>query len=41
MANFAKIGLNNKVIGVVTISSNELLDAENNEQEINGINFLT
>ena len=41
MAHFAKIGLNGKVIEVVSISNNELLDADGNENEINGINFLT
>ena len=41
MAHFAKIGLNNKVIEVVTVSNNELLDANNVEQEVNGVNFLT
>ena len=41
MANFAKIGLNSKVIEVVSIHNNELLDADGIEQEINGVNFLT
>tara|TARA_R100001163_G_C5051748_1_gene188512 strand:+ start:1122 stop:1505 length:384 start_codon:yes stop_codon:yes gene_type:complete len=41
MASFAKIGLNNKVIEVVTIHNNELLDANGVEQEVNGVNFLT
>jgi hypothetical protein len=41
MAHFAKIGLNSKVIGVVTVHNNELLDANGVEQEVNGINFLT
>jgi hypothetical protein len=40
MAHFAKIGLNNKVLQVVTVNNNELLDANNVEQEINGINYL-
>lgn len=40
MAHFAKIGTNNKVIEVLTIHNNELLDANNVEQEINGVNFL-
>jgi len=39
MANFAKIGLNNKVIEVHTIHNNELLiDGVENEQK--GIDFL-
>ena len=41
MASFAKIGLNNKVIEVLSVHNNELLDANGVEQEINGINFLT
>ena len=41
MAHFAKIGLNNKVIQVVSVHNNELLDADGVEQEANGINFLT
>ena len=41
MASFAKIGLNNKVIEVVTVHNNELLDASGVEQEVNGVNFLT
>ena len=41
MASFAKIGLNNKVIEVVTVHNNELLDANGVEQEVNGVNFLT
>ena len=41
MAHFAKIGLNNKVIDVIVVNNNELLDADGNESEINGINFLT
>jgi hypothetical protein len=41
MAHFAKIGLNSKVIDVVTVHNNELLDANGVEQEVNGINFLT
>jgi hypothetical protein len=40
MAHFAKIGLNNKVIDVVVVHNNELLDANNVEQEVNGINYL-
>jgi hypothetical protein len=41
MAHFAKIGLNSKVIQIVTINNNELLDSNGVEQEVNGINFLT
>ena len=41
MASFAKIGLNNKVIQVVSVHNNELLDANGVEQEVNGIEFLT
>jgi hypothetical protein len=41
MASFAKIGLNNKVIEVLSVHNNELLDANGVEQEINGIDFLT
>ena len=41
MASFAKIGLNNKVIQVLSVHNNELKDANGVEQEINGIDFLT
>jgi len=41
MANFAKIGLNNKVIEVLSVHNNELLDSNGAEQEVNGIDFLT
>ena len=41
MASFAKIGLNNKVIEVLSVHNNELLDANDVEQEVNGIDFLT
>ena len=41
MASFAKIGLNNKVIEVLSIHNNELKDSNGIEQEINGIDFLT
>ena len=41
MANFAKIGLNNKVIEVLSVHNNELLDSNGVEQEVNGIDFLT
>lgn len=41
MAHFAKIGLNSKVMEVAVVMNNELLDSNDVEQEINGINFLT
>jgi len=41
MASFAKIGLNNKVIEVLSVHNNELLDANGVEQETIGIDFLT
>ena len=41
MASFAKIGLNNKVIEVLSVHNNELLDANGIEQENIGIDFLT
>jgi hypothetical protein len=41
MAHFAKIGLNNKVIEVISISNEVLKDSNGNETEANGIDFLT
>ena len=41
MATFAKIGLNNKVIEVLSVHNNELLDSNGVEQENIGIDFLT
>ena len=41
MASFAKIGLNNKVIEVLSVHNNELKDSNGVEQEVNGIAFLT
>tara|TARA_R100001086_G_C11822779_1_gene254500 strand:- start:62 stop:460 length:399 start_codon:yes stop_codon:yes gene_type:complete len=41
MATFAKIGLNSKVIEVLSVHNNELLDANGVEQENIGIDFLT
>jgi len=41
MASFAKIGLNSKVIQVVSVHNNELLDSNGVEQENIGITFLT
>ena len=40
MASFAKIGLNNKVIEVVSVDNNVLLDADGVESEAIGIQFL-
>ena len=40
MAHFAKIGLNNKVINVVSVNDNVLLDADGVEQEVLGVQFL-
>ena len=41
MAHFAKIGLKGKVIEVLSVHNNELLDADGEEQEVNGVDFLT
>ena len=41
MASFVKIGLNNKVIEVLSVHNNELKDSNGVEQEILGIDFLT
>jgi len=41
MASFAKIGLNNKVIEVLSINNEVLHDANGIEQESIGIDFLT
>ena len=41
MATFAKIGLNSKVIEVLSVHNNVLKDANGIEQEVNGIDFLT
>ena len=41
MAHFAKIGLNNKVIEVLSVHNNELKDSNGVEQENIGIDFLT
>jgi len=41
MASFAKIGLNNKVIQVVSVHDNELKDSNNVSSESLGIDFLT
>jgi len=40
MAHFAKLGLNSKVIEVLLVNNNELLDSNGIEQEINGVDFL-
>ena len=41
MASFAKIGLNNKVMEVLSVHNNELKDSNGVEQEVIGIDFLT
>jgi hypothetical protein len=41
MASFAKIGLNNKVIEILSVNNEVLKDSNGIEQEINGIDFLT
>jgi hypothetical protein len=41
MAHFAKIGLNNKVIEVLSVVNEVLHDSNGIEQEVNGIEFLT
>ena len=41
MASFAKIGLNNKVIEVLSLHNDVLKDANGIEQEVLGIDFLT
>ena len=41
MATFAKIGLNSKVIEVLSVHNNVLKDSNGVEQEIIGIDFLT
>ena len=41
MASFAKLGLNSKVIEVLSVHDNELKDSNNIEQENLGIDFLT
>jgi len=41
MASFAKLGLNGKVLSVVAVDNNILLDSQNVEQEQKGIDFLT
>ena len=40
MAHFAKIGLNNVVTEVLVIANRETMDAQGNEQESIGIEFL-
>lgn len=39
MAHFAKLDLNNKVIQVIVVSNDELLDDNGNESEAKGIEF--
>jgi len=41
MAHFAKIGINGKVIEVTKVNNEVILDANGNESEMNGIDFLT
>ena len=41
MASFAKIGLNNRVIEVLSVNNEVLKDSNGIEQEVNGIDFLT
>jgi hypothetical protein len=41
MASFAKIGLNSKVIEVLSVNNNVLKDSNGIEQEAIGIDFLT
>ena len=41
MANFAKIGLNSKVISVYSVHNDVIKDANGNEDENLGIEFLT
>jgi len=41
MASFAKIGLNNKVIEVLSVNNEVLKDSNGVEQEVNAIDFLT
>ena len=41
MASFAKIGLNSKVIEVLSVHNDVLKDADGVEQEVLGVDFLT
>jgi hypothetical protein len=41
MTSFAKIGLNSKVIEVLSVNNEVLKDSNGVEQEVNGIDFLT
>jgi hypothetical protein len=41
MASFAKLGLNSKVIEVLSVNNEVLKDSNGVEQEVNGIDFLT
>jgi len=41
MADFAKIGLNNKVIEILVVHDNELLDDNGIAHEQKGVDFLT
>ena len=41
MAHFAKLEINGKVIEVIKINNEVILDANGNESEVNGVYFLT
>ena len=41
MSSFAKIGINNKVMQVLSVHDNELLDSDGVEHESLGVSFLT
>ena len=41
MAHFAKIGMNGRIIEVLKVNNEVILDADGNESEINGVDFLT
>jgi len=40
MAHFAKLGINGKVIGVLTVNNNDLLNGDNQEDELVGQQYL-
>lgn len=41
MAHFAKLGLNGRIIDVVHVNNETILDADGNESETLGVQFLT
>ena len=41
MAHFAKIGLNSRVIEILSVNNEVLKDSNGIEQEVNGVDFLT